>query len=89
MSLPEGYKCSCGHYNEFHLWVYAHWDIAIEGKCQGCGVKSLIRRGKVIYHGKEQDGCNGKTEGKGKGDRKVSPRTAKSAGKGDQGQGVA
>jgi len=45
--MPKGYLCSCGVYNKYTAWVYAHWYEGIRHTCK-CGKKNTICEGKVI-----------------------------------------
>jgi len=47
MTKPaKGYKCECGKFNEFHAWVYAHWNELITHHCE-CGRKNYLCEGDV------------------------------------------
>lgn len=46
--MKEGYNCSCGTYNEFSSYVFAHWSQVVKGKCKECGREAAIHRGKVL-----------------------------------------
>jgi hypothetical protein len=44
---PKGYECQCcKKRHEFPLYVYAHWDEALEHTCE-CEARHEILRGKV------------------------------------------
>ncbi len=45
-SLPKGFICRCGERHEFHVYVYAHWDIVLTFDCPGCGQWEIFK-GKV------------------------------------------
>ena len=42
MSIPKGYKCTCGTFNAFSAYVYAHADVDLVHKCK-CNRKWIIR----------------------------------------------
>lgn len=44
---PKGFKCGCGQWHEFAIWVYAHWDILITHKCDQCGRVHDIMQGRA------------------------------------------
>lgn len=43
--LPKGYTCTCGHFNEYTGYGYAHWTIELMGTCTECGKKWRIFAG--------------------------------------------
>jgi hypothetical protein len=43
--LPKGFKCKCGAFHSFSLWVYAHWDMPLLYECLEC------RRCYEVLHG--------------------------------------
>ena len=43
--LPKGWVCECGKFNQFPLWVFAHWNEEISGKCEKCDRKELFLQG--------------------------------------------
>lgn len=47
--LRKGYKCPyCQKYNEFSVWVFAHWDIEITHTCD-CEKVIPLKNGEVIF----------------------------------------
>lgn len=44
--LPKGYKCTCGKFNEYPAYVYAHWDIELVHTCD-CGKIWTICEGEA------------------------------------------
>lgn len=48
VKLPQGYRCKCKRFNEFSLWVFAHWSDAVIHICE-CGRKHLVYRGEATF----------------------------------------
>lgn len=46
--LPKGYRCQCGHFNEFVAYVYAHWTDELIHTCKGCENKNTVLEGEVV-----------------------------------------
>ena len=42
--MNKGYTCACGKYNEFSMYVFAHWHDLLTHACD-CGRKNKIMRG--------------------------------------------
>ena len=46
---PKGTECpECGHFNEFHDYVYAHWNILLTCTCDGCKHEYPILNGEIV-----------------------------------------
>lgn len=46
-SLAKGFKCECGEWHDFVVYVYAHWDDTLYHKCLDCGRQHSIMGGKA------------------------------------------
>lgn len=49
--LPKGYRCpnpTCGRWEDFHVWVFAHWDEILTHHCDDCKWMHWLLRGRVI-----------------------------------------
>jgi hypothetical protein len=46
-NLPKGFKCGCGKYHEFGVWVMAHWDMELTHTCDNCGRQHGIYQGET------------------------------------------
>ena len=42
MSVPKGYTCKCGKFNQFDAYVYAHANVDLIHRC-ACRRKYIIR----------------------------------------------
>jgi hypothetical protein len=51
-TLPAGFVCPCGLKHQFPAYVYAHWDVTLHHKCEGCGSASVILRGRACQEGR-------------------------------------
>ncbi len=47
--LAKGYSCECGAWHRFPAYVYAHWDIGVNHKCDSCGRENSLLKGAVIH----------------------------------------
>lgn len=47
-NLPKGYICVCGAFNQFAVWVFAHWGIKLIHTCDKCGQRNIVIRGVRI-----------------------------------------
>ena len=46
--LPKAWRCpKCKHANLFSVWVYAHWDEDLTGRCTRCQHVVRITAGKI------------------------------------------
>lgn len=44
----KGYTCKkCGTRHEFNVYVYAHWNVALNHTCEECGSVHVILRGRA------------------------------------------
>ena len=44
----------CAHERKFPLYVFAHWDEALDTTCEQCGKAYTVRRGYALKSGKAQ-----------------------------------
>ncbi len=49
--LPKGFKCKCGKFHRFHVWVYAHWRELLDFTCDECGQKYTVVMGHAKAEG--------------------------------------
>jgi len=42
-----GFTCLCGKYEKFQPYVFAHWEAPLMVRCEECGRKHTLIRGKV------------------------------------------
>lgn len=47
-TLPKGFKCQCGLFHEYDVYVYAHWDIRLTHTC-ACGRVHEVLQGKATF----------------------------------------
>ena len=50
--LPKGFKCKCGKFNEYPMYVFAHWNYDLTFTCD-CLRKYGIRNGVATYESGE------------------------------------
>jgi transcription elongation factor Elf1 len=45
--LPKGFTCRCGRYEEFSVYVYAHWNEELKFTCEKCGRVYAVYAGQA------------------------------------------
>jgi hypothetical protein len=49
-TVPKSYTCTrCGKAHQFPTSVFAHWEVAVDILCNGCGAIHRILRGVATY----------------------------------------
>jgi hypothetical protein len=44
----QGFRCTCGHVNEYSVFVIVRWDHDMPVWCRSCDKKFLFRKGIVV-----------------------------------------
>lgn len=52
-SLPKGFKCECGTFHEFTVYVYAHWTMPLTHDSCPCGRIHSVCEGKARLIGRK------------------------------------
>lgn len=47
-ALPRGFRCSkCDKWHSFPVWVFAHWDDALQHTCDRCETVHDLKAGRA------------------------------------------